>query len=101
MGKGLGQGPQPLPERLDSVARAFNDAGLRYGVADILTEAAERIRELESERRTFRMKFLWVKRWLKGYGRTLDAYAFAALHKTVHEVDTSDLEKKGQEQENA
>ncbi|QJU52944.1 hypothetical protein SCB71_06385 [Herbiconiux sp. KACC 21604] len=39
-----------LAARLDERARAFNDAGLRYGVADLLTEAAERLRAAESER---------------------------------------------------
>ncbi|QJU54361.1 hypothetical protein SCB71_14540 [Herbiconiux sp. KACC 21604] len=35
--------------RLEDRARAFDDAGLRYGVADLLTEAAERLRAAEAE----------------------------------------------------
>lgn len=37
----------PLVERLRERAAAFNDAGLRYGVADLLTEAAEHIEFVE------------------------------------------------------
>jgi hypothetical protein len=37
----------PLAQRLRERAAAFNDAGLRYGVADLLVEAAERVEFVE------------------------------------------------------
>jgi hypothetical protein len=37
----------PLGARLRDRAAAFNDAGLRYGVADLLIEAAEHIEFIE------------------------------------------------------
>lgn len=42
-----GKPERPLVERLRERAAAFNDAGLRFGVADLLTEAAERIEFVE------------------------------------------------------